>query len=283
MKTLSGPRLGAVFGVVALSALSTSLQAETTQCTVINTIPYVINTQGVYCFKQHLATDITSGNAITINTNNVVIDMNGFKLGGLIAGPTTEAVGIYGFDRQNITIRNGSIRGFIRGIFLAGTSPYDDSQGHLIEGVRADGNTRVGIAVEGRGSVIRGNQVVQTGGTTHFSDVAGILVRGTGVEMIDNSISETVEESGELSYGVLATSANGAVIEGNRVSNTDLGAGTSYGVQVTSSDGVSVVNNRLSNVDTGVRFTSSTGKYRDNLTNGVTTPFSGGTDAGGND
>jgi hypothetical protein len=44
-----------------------------------------------------------------------------------------------------------------------------------------------------------------------------------------------------------------------------------------------VVENRVSRSDYGVRFWGfATGKYRDTLTSGVTTPFTGGTDAGGN-
>jgi hypothetical protein len=46
-----------------------------------------------------------------------------------------------------------------------------------------------------------------------------------------------------------------------------------------------VVNNRITVADREIEYESgsgSTGKYRDNLTFGVTTPFTGGTDAGNN-
>ena len=44
-----------------------------------------------------------------------------------------------------------------------------------------------------------------------------------------------------------------------------------------------VVNNRITGASTGINFEpTATGKYRDNLTSGVATPFSGGTDAGNN-
>ena len=50
------------------------------------------------------------------------------------------------------------------------------------------------------------------------------------------------------------------------------------------SQNAQVVDNRISDVQTGVEYSSgATGKYRDNLTDGVATPFLGsGTDAGGN-
>src|SRR4029079_11936992 len=50
--------------------------------TVIASLPTVISTQGVYCLTHDLATNITAGKAIDIQTNNVTIDCNGYKIGG---------------------------------------------------------------------------------------------------------------------------------------------------------------------------------------------------------
>ncbi len=109
-------------------------QAETINCTPINSVPTVITVPGVYCLTRALVTTIASGNAIDVQANNVVIDMNGHRLGGLGAGLSTEARGSHSLNRQNITVRNGTIRGFFIGIFMEGAS----GQGHLIEDVRAD-------------------------------------------------------------------------------------------------------------------------------------------------
>jgi len=79
----------------------------------------VITSQGVYCLNHDLATAMTSGNAIDIQTNNVTVDCNGYKIGGLAAGPSSVAYGIHAdTTRQNITIRNCGIRGFVEGIYL---------------------------------------------------------------------------------------------------------------------------------------------------------------------
>ena len=87
MKTRKMLSLAILFSVLALVAMhAPHARAETVNCTPIDYLPYTISAQGVYCFTQHLGTNMTSGNAITINTNNVVIDLNGFKLGGLGAG-----------------------------------------------------------------------------------------------------------------------------------------------------------------------------------------------------
>src|SRR5690606_30008425 len=49
----------------------------------IDSLPATISSQGVWCLRGHLSTGISSGDAISINTNNVTIDCNDFKLGGL--------------------------------------------------------------------------------------------------------------------------------------------------------------------------------------------------------
>src|SRR4249920_1444376 len=69
----------------------------------ITSLPATISTQGTWCLKQDLATAVTTGSAILINTNNVTIDCNDFKLGGLGAGLATLANGIYSLNRVNAT------------------------------------------------------------------------------------------------------------------------------------------------------------------------------------
>ena len=229
-------------------------RAETVNCTAITTLPAVITVQGVYCLTGNLATAITTGNAIEIQTNNVVLDLNGFKLGGLAAGPGTGATGIHAADRQNITIKNGTIRGFGEGIFLHDTGA---SQGHVVEDIRADQNTVVGIEVRGSGTIVRNNQVVATGGCTVCGANAsafGISVVGVGPRVLNNDVINTFRQ----------------------------GTGTARGIFLGGTAGLAV-NNRITDADTGILyFVGSTGKYRDNITVDVTTPYTDGTDIGNN-
>ncbi len=230
--------------------------AETINCTPVNAVPIVITLPGVYCFTHSFVTSITSGDAILIQANNVVIDLNGFRLGGLGAGLGTNAIGIRSVNQQNITIKNGTIRGFKFGINLFCPAPCT-SQGHIVEDIRADQNTYVGMQVLGTGNIVRNNQVVATGGTTALgpdSNTYGIVISGFGSSAINNDV----------------------------IMVTAVGAGTSSGIWVgTSAIANLVVNNRVTTADEGVRY-GGTGKYRDNLTFNVTTPYTGGTDAGNN-
>jgi nitrous oxidase accessory protein NosD len=278
-----------LFFLFLLFPFSNSVQSETTECTVISSLPYVISTQGNYCLKGHLATGMTSGNAITINTNNVVIDLNGYKLGGLGAGHSTTADGIYAYQRQNITIRNGTVRGFYKGIYIEDTGSYSTSQAHLVEDIRADMNTAVGIDVRGRGNMIRNNQVVDTGESIPADTALGISIMGPGNRVINNDVYETVAGGSHAAFGIYFFTADGGVVEKNRIGNATLpSSGTSNGINIYSSNNVLITNNRITTMDSGIYYQpgSTSGKYRDNLTSGVTTRFTGGAgviDLGGND
>ena len=274
-----------VIGFCSIMALAGApAYAETVNCTSITSLPYTIESQGVYCLTANLATRITSGSAITITTHNVVLDLNGHELGGLGAGTGTQANGIYGYQLKNITIKNGTIRGFMWGIWLDDDSPYTTSHGNIVENIRCDMNPYTGIRVVGSGNIIRNNKVVSTGGSSYgnVNSARGILISGPGNEVINNDIHNTKARSAGNAFGVLVSGSDGAVVEGNRIRNSAVGTGTSYGVYTITSNDVLVKNNRISNMNFGVYYDSSTGKYGDNTTSGVTTPYTGGTDIGNN-
>ena len=235
----------------------TPIHAETVNCTHITTLPAVITVQGVYCFTGDLSTAMTSGLAIDIQTNNVVLDLNGFKLGGLAAGSGTTATGIFANNRQNITIKNGTVRGFFRGILLDNTT--GESQGHVVEDIRADQNVGEGIVVLGSGNIVRNNQVVSTGGATCCGvnvNADEILVAGAGARVLNNDVIDTVKQGTGIARGIA------------------FGTGATAGL---------AVNNRITGADKGIEyFGSATGKFHDNVTFDVTTPFTGGTNIGNN-
>jgi hypothetical protein len=245
----------------------------------IATVPFTITTQGYYRLDRNVSTAQASGAAITIASDFVTFDLGGLKLGGGAAGPGTSAVGVYALDRRNVIVRNGNLRGFLRGVFLEGAS----SRRHLVERIRADENTLAGIDVTGPGSVVRRNQVVGTGGTTSSGsavDTFGIRVDGAGARILDNDVTDTMPVGSGTGYAIFATNATAAVIESNRAANS--AAVTSAGIFAASGSDVLVLGNRLTGLASGVVFDAATGKYRGNLTSGVTTPYTAGTDAGGN-
>ena len=160
-------RMTAVLVLAGLAGLAGTARAdETTLCnTFITAVPFTITAQGHYCFNRNLSTGMTTGNAITINVDYVVLDLNNFKLGGGSAGLGTNTVGVFSRNHRNVTVRNGNIRGFKYGVQLIGTFAGNI----VIENNVLDGNTIVGAQTDGDSSVVRNNLVTNTGGSTTFT------------------------------------------------------------------------------------------------------------------
>ena len=197
----------------------------------IDSLPATISTQGVWCLRQDLATALSSGAAITIATNNVTLDCNGFKLGGLAAGSGSLAVGVYADGRVNATVRHCAIRGFHSGVRLSGAGG-----GHLVEDNRIDQSLSVGIRVDGDGNRIQRNRVFDSGLTG--ASVIGIQAQA---DILDNTIEGLVGDD------VLAIHAggHGSEVRGNRIRGlapTDAANGV-----ITYGDQVSIVDNRITN------------------------------------
>jgi copper-binding protein NosD len=279
-----------VLGIVAAQFIGVSpaiAQDETCQFAISPPGPItstvVLTQQGVYCLFTDVSTDVTftSGNAISIETNNVILNLNGHKVGGLAAGPTTQATGIYANQRINVTVKNGTVRGFRNGILLDDTT-NTTAHGYLVEGIRAEQNTVRAIQVFGQGNAVRRNYVFGTGiGTSPGTSAIGITASGAQARVLDNDVIETVGANGAFAYGIFAGSATSSVIEGNRVSN-QTSPGTKGIFLSFTSNTVTIVNNRLLGWTEGVSVGSGSAKCRDNFFNDVTTNLINCTDVANN-
>jgi hypothetical protein len=180
----------------------------------ITSLPATVSTQGVWCLKGDLSTAINTGNAITINANNVTIDCNDFKIGGLAAGDASQAYGTYAGDKLNTTVRHCNIRGFIVGAALVGA-------GNLLEDNRFDNNLLYGILCTG--CVVRRNRVYDTGGLVYqgepYVQAVGIVTNQSDV--VDNLVDGVfVHADSATVTGITATIA-GLVVRGNTVRDID--------------------------------------------------------------
>jgi hypothetical protein len=178
----------------------------------IDTLPATISTQGTWCLGKDVSTAITTGAAIEITTNNVTIDCNNFKIGGLAAGDASLAAGIHSLNKLNVTIRNCTIRGFHKGALLDGA--YNTSGGHLVEGNRFDQNLQAALEVHGDGSTVRGNYIYDTGGAVGQT-VAHGLITHNDVDVIDNTIADVNSLVDPI--GMAVVSNFGGVVSGNRI------------------------------------------------------------------
>ena len=187
----------------------------------IDSLPTTISTQGTWCLRKNLATNITSGAAITIATNNVTIDCNDFKIGGLAAGNTSRTVGIQADDRQNITVRHCNVRGFLYGIYLYGGA------GHLVENNRLDNSLFTGILVFGDNNRVRRNAVYDTGGQPGTRNSWGIHA---DAHVIENTVSGVFADHATPYVWGIRVGGSGNVARNNHVSRLQSGS-SAYGIQ----------------------------------------------------
>ena len=264
--------------------------ADVTECTNLASVPTVIRAPGVYCLKQDVASSSTVTTAVDIQASNVTLDCNSHRIAGRSAGPGTLAVGVFAIERSRITVRNCSVQGFRWGIALYGND--NPGSGHLVEDNLLEFNTEFGIFVTGRGSIVRGNRVIDTGGKPGAATATAITVAGG--DAIDNVV-DGVHGPGDvpdfqpqgLYVGSTSATAVGVLAERNRVRNlVPRGASEAQGI-VVNGYGVMVRQNVIAQdhatAGTGVVCNSSA-VLTGNLVTGFTPPFTPGTclDAGGN-
>lgn len=282
------------WGGCAALLLCTAAWGETINCTPITSVPYTITAPGVYCVTTKITSSLTSGAAITINANNVVLDLNSFAIGNIGAGPSTSAVGILAIDRQNIVVRDGTLRGFwagvalVNGVTAGGTT--SNSSGHKVDSIIADTCYLLGIAVQGPGSWIINSRTANTQGSSvanaalpaiSTNSAIGIFVSGAGSRVTDNAVLNTDCTNGCTAstatvFGIEIAAAPGAVVDANRVSNFTLSAVAAANVRglyvINSSTDVFIDGNRFTDWQQGIDFdATSTGLYIANGFLNVTT------------
>jgi hypothetical protein len=204
--------LVATLGATSAAAPVSAAESYDSCAGFIDTLPAVITTQGTWCMRRNLASQLTSGAAIDVKANNVTIDCNLFKLGGASAGPATAATGIRATNRSNVTVTGCNIRGFYDGVAMTGF-------GHKVDGNRFEGNTHRGIFVDSSPGVVRDNLVVDTGSDSQDS-LSAIHAIGD-VDLLGNTVdgyySAYTVGGSPGTAGIVSEQAEGNRISGNTV------------------------------------------------------------------
>jgi hypothetical protein len=244
----------AVLAAAGLALTAAAFGQDATCDTLITTAPYTISTPGHYCLANAIATTITSGAAITIDANSVVLDLKGYRFAGGSVGVGTGAYGIDVLNRNYVVIRNGDVRGFLAGIAFEGNGSGTTNRNNVIENTTLDGNTGYGIVVGlGQNNVVRNCIITNTGGST----VAGITT-GFGLNLGSNTsfainnlvVATTVTSGGTSSIGIAMASDSRAVDnqvigDGNTGNSTNycmsFGPGTIYRDNVVSKCGTNYI------------------------------------------
>lgn len=184
-------------------------------------------------------------------------------------------------------MRHCNIRGFRRGVYFLGAG----GSGHVVEDNRFDSNTSTGVRVEGDGSVVRRNHVIDTGGSSALAGIADGILTVYTVDVLDNTVSGVLpSEDGSgngTAIGIYMSSNSNGSVSGNRVRGVvKRGAGVAYGVRNISSGRISLDGNHVigdgSDGSIGLHCTSDSGSAKDNIINGFATGIDTCTNDGGN-
>jgi hypothetical protein len=165
--------------------------------------PVTLLAPGSYRLTGNLS--VPGGVGISIENNNITLDLNGFSLlctGGpacvLVGTPLPTGIDVPAAGTQNTTVRNGMVRGFRRGVWVANYS--------RVENVTATANTDIGLHV-GIASVVRDS--LATGDGYGIITGGGSLIEGN---LIDDNAA----------YGLCTTSAVESGFRGNVLSQNGL-------------------------------------------------------------
>jgi hypothetical protein len=248
--------------------------------------PVIITKPGAYQVTENLKVNSLGVSGIDIRSDDVTLDLGGYTLRGNVTctgnpincsalgdgrdgfGVEVESEGLI-FENlpTNAVVRNGVIRGFDSGgVRLV-------SPGAVVEGLRVEQNSLVGIQVSGFGTV-RHNVVTQ-------NDGIGIDAGFAGVSVIENTIQLNIGDGLHLGPG-------GSALRNSIVANRGVGVGPP--ATNASGGGATLLGNTISsNVGLGLTVGSSNllVGYADNaftLNNGgnANAQVSGGIELGNN-
>jgi hypothetical protein len=234
--------------------------------TKITTLPYTITSPGFYYLGGNLTQAFSpGGDAITVSSDDVTLDLMGFCL----SGPGKQSgiySGIYSASqRSNVEIRNGSVRYFGG----AGISFNSGSNvGIRVIGVRVRETGGSGIGLNGNANLVMDCSAMNAGNicidvTAAGNTIKGNLVSGSDHEGIRAGVGSTVMGNVARSNGYAGISAAGSLVIDN-VAAFNVG----YGI-ITGSNATVTRNTAGANGDVGIR-TDTYCTITNNTTDGLT-------------
>lgn len=216
--------------------------ALSNQCTSITEVPFIIKNPGCYILEQDVFIKEPGQNAISIQTNDVKLDLNYHMINGphLLKGWGN---GIYANKVNNINIKNGTISGFLYGVKIEGGDSGENSNSISINDMIITNNYFRGILVEAQDARISNNYVLNTGGTEFFENPfpMAIEVKGTSCIIKNNKINGIYLKGVGEGLGIsLSHERENCVVSHNQVSTPSSSNGT-YGIWLSGLNNKSLV------------------------------------------
>jgi hypothetical protein len=236
--------------------------------TPISVAPFTISTSGSYYLTQNLA--VTTGSGITISSDDVTLDLNGFTISSTANPASGSGVSLSG-TRKNIQIKNGGIKGtttvagstFTTGGFINGILGSSSNSGIIISDIRVQGVAQSGISHAGTTAATMVErcfvsicglsgieaQIVRQCVVTNAGDraiwavvVSDCSAASVGTSGLDTGIEGTTvtNSRGVANAGAGIVAVNGQNCSGTSTSGTGIGGGTFISCRGSSTSGTGV-------------------------------------------
>jgi parallel beta-helix repeat protein len=237
---------------------------------IVTTI-FIISRSGSYYLTGNRTNTAAGSFGISVNANDVVIDLNGFTLSGAGVGQ----FGIYFQSRTNVTVLNGTVRDFTSVGIIAPIS----GNGHTISGVSVLNNGGIGIGMissqgcrvmdclvqnnaggigTSDGCLIARNRIISNGGTQY-----GIAVDSDC--LITENVVTSRDTNAAHAWGITA-SGHGCRIVGNTVAYTSLIGIYTLGQSIIKGNYVSYSNLSTNATYGGIAVLNESAEVEDNVT-----------------
>ncbi len=272
---------------------------------LISELPYTISQPGMYRLTGNLTLATQDTNGITIDADNVTLDLNGHAIigPGKAAGTSGHGIDVYG-TQYNIAIRNGTLRDWrLDGVYAINARNsqfeamrcYNNGDDGLVAGPGStvtgntcynngdDGiNASVGSTVSGNACYDNGDGIQTSSGCT----VSGNTCRANDNDGINAASGSTVSGN-TCTYNTgdgIQVSSDCRVVE-NTCDNNGYSTGDGAGINALSSDNC-IEHNLVTDNDRGIDCNPVTGNYiASNRASGNTTQYdiAGGNTLGAGD
>jgi len=179
--------------------------------------PIIIDQPGSYVLTSNLKVETSGTIAIKIDTDNVVLDLNGHT----IQCTRSSGTGISVSGKYNISIKNGTISGFGNGVYLYTYTNDDLGGGRLIENIHVRLNGIYGILAYYTTIINCSAERNTTGMQVHYSNLKNCSANhnsGFGIKADYSSLTNcTATGNGNIGFNVSLCSLTNCTSSHNKL------------------------------------------------------------------
>lgn len=227
----------------------------------------IISTPGTYTLTGDLR------ESITITANNVTLDLNGHTLRGSGFGTGISST------HSNVTVRNGEVTGFEKGISLDSAGAVHSNK---VLNIDVHNCSLMGIAVGNNAGTVSDCNVWDIGGQTTFGFIPsfGVAMWGRNSKIINTNVWDIRGRSEAVAFGFNSKDNTGSILQNSTADGTGA-TGWSFGLW-NSGGSITVVDNKLTGWDYGIGTVGPAAVRGTTIEKVAFVSSSGMTDRGGN-